>query len=143
MQTRTLTVVSVALLAACASPRVGGTPASAPPRAAPSVLSTSETAVGEPLRYPEGRPRIRVGIVTLRPGERTPLHNHGVPMVAYLLEGELTVEYEGHARRVVHAGEALLEAMSVSHFGTNTGQGLVRILTVFIGAEGLTETLPR
>ena len=34
-------------------------------------------------------------VITILPGEKTPLHRHGVPMVAYILEGELSVYYEG------------------------------------------------
>lgn len=34
------------------------------------------------------------------------------------------------------AGDALIEAMDVPHFGADAGPQPVRILTVFIGAEG-------
>jgi hypothetical protein len=43
---------------------------------------------------------------------------------------------------VYRAGDALMEAIAVAHNGRNTGSGPVRILAVFIGAEGLTPTHP-
>lgn len=113
-----------------------------PYRAVEEVLSARETVVGEPLRYPEGsNPCVHAVVITLRPGESTIRHRHGVPLFAYLLEGELTVDYGEHGTRVYRRGDALLEAMSVVHAGRNTGATPVRILAVYLGAEGKPETI--
>ncbi len=113
-----------------------------PYRAVRDVLSATETVVGEPLGYPSGSsPRVHALIISLRPGEATAHHRHGVPLFAYLLQGELTVEYDGHGKRVYREGDALLEAMSVAHRGRNTGTTPVRILAVFLSASGAAETV--
>ncbi len=101
------------------------------------LLSTGTTVVGETLHYPTNGPaHVTAAIVTLAPGGKTVLHRHGVPLFAYILEGELTVDYGDRGKRTYRAGDALMEAMDVPHFGADAGAQPVRILTVFIGAEG-------
>jgi quercetin dioxygenase-like cupin family protein len=101
------------------------------------LLSTGQTILGETLHYPSNGPaHVTAAIVTLAPGARTVLHRHGVPMFAYILEGEITVDYGDRGKRTYRAGDALMEAMDVPHFGADAGAQPVRILTVFIGAEG-------
>jgi quercetin dioxygenase-like cupin family protein len=101
------------------------------------LLSTGTTIVGETLHYPTNGPaHVTAAIVTLAPGAKTVLHRHGVPLFAYILEGELTVDYGDRGKRTYRAGDALMEAMDVAHFGADAGTQPVRILTVFMGAEG-------
>jgi quercetin dioxygenase-like cupin family protein len=101
------------------------------------LLSTGTTIVGETLHYPtDGPAHVTAAIVTLAPGAKTALHRHGVPLFAYVLEGEITVDYGDRGKRTYHQGDALMEAMSVPHFGADAGPQPVRILTVFIGADG-------
>jgi len=105
----------------------------------PSVplLSTGTTVLGETLHYPTNGPaHVTAAIVTLAPGAKTVLHKHGVPLFAYILEGEITVDYGDRGKRTYRAGDAIMEAMDVPHFGADAGTQPVRILTVFIGAEG-------
>ncbi len=64
------------------------------------------------------------------------MHRHPAPLVAYILEGELTVDYGDRGRKVFRQGEAMVEAMEVPHRGMNLGTGPVRILAMYIGAEG-------
>ena len=105
------------------------------------LLSTGTTVMGETLRYPTGSPaKVTVSIVTIAPGAETAQHRHPAPLVAYILEGELTVEYKDRGRRVYRQGEALLEAMDVPHRGLNLGTSAVRLLAVYLGAEGVPNT---
>jgi hypothetical protein len=74
------------------------------------LLSTTKTVVGEDIRYPTtGAPRVTVSIVTVAPGSDAAFHRQG---------------------------DALVEAMDVPHRGYNPGTALVRLLAVYIGAEG-------
>jgi quercetin dioxygenase-like cupin family protein len=101
------------------------------------LLSTGTTVVGEPLRYPTNGPaHVTAAIVTLPPGTKTVLHRHGVPLFGYILEGEITVDYGDRGKRTYRAGQAIMEAMDVPHFGADVGSAPVRILTVYMGAEG-------
>jgi quercetin dioxygenase-like cupin family protein len=65
-----------------------------------------------------------------------------VPLFAYILDGELTVDYGAHGRRTYRAGEAFMEAMAVTHFGVNTGREPVRLLAVYMGAKGSDDVIP-
>ena len=108
-----------------------------------TVLSTSTTVTDEPIRYPTGAPaQITAVEITLAPGQQTGWHMHPVPLVGYILEGELTVDYGAFGKRVFHRGDGLAEAMNEAHNGRNTGQGPVKILAVFIGAQGVRDTIP-
>ena len=123
-------------------PKTGG---AAAPKGYPAtpLLSTGTTVVGEPIRYPTSGPAHVTGsIVTLAPGARTVVHKHGVPMFAYILEGEITVDYGAKGRRTYRAGDALMEAMDVAHFGENTGTQPMRLIAVYMGAKGSSDVLP-
>jgi quercetin dioxygenase-like cupin family protein len=105
------------------------------------LLSTSTTVMGEALRYPTGGPaKVTVSIVTVAPGADTAWHHHPAPLVAYILEGELTVEYKDRGRKVYRQGEALLEAIDVPHRGLNLGNAPVRLLAIYLGVEGTPNT---
>jgi quercetin dioxygenase-like cupin family protein len=105
------------------------------------LLSTGTTVMGETLRYPTGGPaKVTVSIVTVAAGADTALHHHPAPLVAYILEGELTVDYKDRGRKVYRQGEALLEAMDIPHRGLNLGTVPVRLLAVYLGAEGVPNT---
>lgn len=102
------------------------------------LLASGTTIMGEPVAYPAAAPaKVTAGIVTLAPGEETGWHRHGMPSFGYVLEGELTIDYENGERRTLKAGEALLETIALAHSGRNTGSGPMRILAVFMGAEGM------
>jgi quercetin dioxygenase-like cupin family protein len=105
--------------------------------AARTVLSTGNTVMGEPIRYPSGAPaRITALEITLQPGQQTGWHTHPVPLFGYILEGELTVDYGSKGQRTYLKGDGFAEAMNETHNGRNLGQDPVRILAVFIGIEG-------
>lgn len=106
------------------------------------LLSTGTNVVGETIRYPAGQAHVTAAIVTLAPGERTIVHKHGVPMFAYILEGEITVDYGDKGRRTYRPGDALMEAMDVAHFGENTGTQPMRLVAVYMGAKGASDVVP-
>ncbi len=107
------------------------------------LLSTGTTVAGEMLHYPAGgAAHVTAEIVALPPGMRTALHKHGVPMFAYILDGEITVDYGDRGKRTYHKGDSIMEAMDVAHFGTDAGAQPVRILVVFMGADGVADTIP-
>jgi len=123
------------------APQTGGAEVHGYP-AAP-LLSTGVTVLGEPIRYPTSGPaHVTASIVTLLPGARTVVHKHGVPMFAYILEGEITVDYGASGKRTYRKGDALMEAMDVAHFGENTGTQLMRLIAVYMGAKGADDVIP-
>lgn len=101
------------------------------------LLVTGKTVVGENIQYPTtGAPKITVAVVTVAPGAPAAFHRHPVPLVAYILEGELTVDYGDKGVKTFRQGDALVEAMNVPHRGMNLGSGIVKLLAVYVGAEG-------
>ena len=102
----------------------------------------STTVLGEDIVYPvTGKPVLTSAIIVMAPGQTTIAHRHGAPLFAYVLEGEITVDYGAHGKRVYKQGESLIEAMNVRHFGTNSGSGTLRLLTLYMGAEGTKDVL--
>ncbi|NFV80833.1 cupin domain-containing protein [Magnetospirillum aberrantis] len=101
------------------------------------LVDTTKTVVGEDIRYPTtGAPKVHAVVVTIAPGTETVLHHHPAPMFAYILEGEVTVDYGASGKQTFGPGAGFVEAMNVSHKGLNTGTVPVRILAVSMGAEG-------
>jgi quercetin dioxygenase-like cupin family protein len=101
------------------------------------LFSGDQTIVGETIHYPQGEPvNIRSLIVTLKPGEATGWHKHGVPTYGYMLSGELSVDYGKKGKRVYRTGEAFMEAMDWWHNGLNETGKPARVLVVFMGAKG-------
>lgn len=107
------------------------------------LISTGINIVGETIRYPTtGAAHVTAAIVTLAPGTKTIVHKHGVPLFAYILDGELTVDYGSHGQRTYKKGQAFMEAMDVAHFGINNSAQPVSILAVYMGAEGSENVIP-
>lgn len=131
-----------AILAASALSPALAFDAVAPSYPAVPLLSTGKTIVGETIHYPPGDAHITAAIVTLAPGGRTILHKHPVPLFAYILDGELVVDYGTHGTRTYKQGASFMEAMDVAHFGENKGDKPVRILAVYMGAVGAKDVLP-
>lgn len=106
------------------------------------LFSGSRTVMDEDIAYPAtGKAHVNALIVVLAPGEKTVLHKHGVPTFIHILEGEVTVEYEGRGKRTFRQGESFLEAMNVTHAGMNTGNVPVKILAVYMGADGASDVV--
>src|SRR5579871_2917117 len=101
------------------------------------ILSSGETILGEPIAYPQGKPKVTAAIVVVPPGKETGWHTHTVPLFAYILEGELSVDYGDKGTKVYKAGDGLLEAMNWPHNGVNKTAVPVRLLAVYMGAEGI------
>jgi D-alanyl-D-alanine dipeptidase len=100
------------------------------------LLDTSQTVAGEPVVYPAGAARINSAIVRIPPKTATGWHHHGIPNFAYVLSGQVEVEYADHTRRVYKQGDAFMEAMHMKHIGANTSDEPTEILVVNMGVEG-------
>ena len=107
------------------------------------LFSTSTTVMDEPIVYPAGTPaKLTAAIVAMQPGGETGWHTHGVPLTGIVLEGELTVDYGDKRRRTYRTGDALAEAINVPHNGSNLGTLPMRLFAVYLGAEGVPNSVP-
>ena len=105
------------------------------------LLSTGKTIIGQPISYPTSAPaKITAAMITMQPGQTTGWHKHDVPLFAYILDGELTVDYGTHGKRVYKKGDSFMEAIEAPHDGTSIGPAPAKILAVFVGAEGIKNT---
>ena len=112
----------------------------------PRVLLDAQrlTILDQPLRYPtKGKAQVSSSILALEPGQETGWIKNPVPTYVYVLEGAVTVEYDGGVVKEFQAGSALIEAVGVWHNGTNTGAETVRMLVVSMGAKGVKNVVER
>ena len=100
------------------------------------ILETTTTVAGQAIRFPQGENQMTGFIIELAPGGQVGRHVHPVPLFAYILEGMLTVEVEGHGTRTFRAGEAFVDVVNLWHNGRNLGDRPVRFLVVFAGQKG-------
>lgn len=133
--------LAIGLAAAAGGFWLGVAAAEAP--AVALLVSGSKTIIGQPLQYPAGTPKVTAAVVTLQPGDSTGWHRHDVPVLGYMVEGELTVDYGPDGTRTYRKGEAFLEAFRTDHDGKNSGDGPASVLAVYMGAEGAANTVPR
>jgi quercetin dioxygenase-like cupin family protein len=107
-----------------------------------TLIETDQTVLGQDFSYPTGKARITAAIVTLPPGASLPTHLHPVPLFAYILQGELSVDYGSEGTLVYRKGDAFVEAFNWPHSGRNAGKGQVKILAVYAGAVGVPNSVP-
>ncbi len=132
-----VTAISLLALAVSVGPVSARPPETPEYKKVEKLYSGDQSIVGETIRYPNGDPvNIRSLIVSLKPGEKTGWHKHGVPTYGYILSGDLSVDYGEKGKRVYKAGEAFMEAMDWWHNGSNETAKPVRVLVVFMGAKG-------
>jgi quercetin dioxygenase-like cupin family protein len=106
------------------------------------LFKGNETIIGQKIAYPDGEPKVTAAIVTIAPGKDTGWHTHQVPLFVNILEGEISVDYGSKGVKVYKAGESFLEAMDWPHNATNKTDAVVRIMAVYIGADGKTDAAP-
>ena len=101
------------------------------------VSKDTKTDGGEPMRYlSTPNPEVSSMTLSLPPGAKTDWMTHPVPGYIYVLEGELTVEFEDGSRVVFKAGQGFLQARTKWHRGLNEGKTTMRFLAVFYGEKG-------
>jgi quercetin dioxygenase-like cupin family protein len=105
------------------------------------ILTTTKTAIGQQIVLPSKEPQVVVTMLEIAPGTKLPRHEHPFQRYGYLLQGELTVEYEGGQRQTFHAGDFIVEALGVWHFGTNTGSVPVKLLVIDQVEAGKSNTI--
>ena len=142
-------VLSAIILTACGSdePATAGVPSQGAVGTGGSRMLLDAqrlTVLDQPLRYPtKGKAQVSSSIIVVEPGQETGWAKNPTPMYVYVLEGALTVEYDGGLVKEYRAGRALLEAVGTWRNATNSGTDPARILVVNMGAKGLKNTVER
>jgi quercetin dioxygenase-like cupin family protein len=112
------------------------------PVSTPLLDKQSTTILDQLLTYPSsGQAQVSSAVLTFAPGATTGLHRHEAPLYVYVIEGTITVTYDGGVVKEYSAGQAILEAVGTAHNGTNLTDAPVKLLVVNMGAEGVTNTV--
>jgi len=106
------------------------------------ILKTTTTTGHYPAKYLNTeRPEITVVKVDIKPGAETGWHSHPVPLYAYVLEGDLTVEVKGGKTYQFSAGDAIVEFVNIPHNGKNFGATPVVLIAFYTGEIGTPNTV--
>ena len=99
------------------------------------LLKTTVTSAGQPITYPQiTDPEVTGLLVEIPPGAETGWHKHPFPCYAYMLSGELSVDFEDGKTNRFTAGQAFAEGVNLLHNGRNIGTEPVR-LVLFVTGE--------
>ena len=108
---------------------------------ATTILQAATTPEGQPIQFPLFRNQFTASLVEIAPGGQVGRHMHPVPVLVYIMEGELTVEADGQPARTYKAGQAAVEVVNTWHNGLNRGSVPVKFLVVYAGEEGKPTTV--
>ena len=99
-------------------------------------LMPSKTIIGQDYEYPKGSPLIESYLIEIPPGQKTGIHLHQVPLLAYIISGRLETNYGSKGSKVSAAGDVFVEAVEWCHFGKTLGTEPVRILAIYLSSVG-------
>jgi quercetin dioxygenase-like cupin family protein len=99
-------------------------------------LMPSKTIIGQDYPYPNGTPLIESYLIEIPPGQKTGIHLHQVPLLAYIISGRLETHYGSKGSKVSAAGDVFVEAIEWCHFGQTIGTEPVRILAIYLNSVG-------
>jgi len=71
-----------------------------------------------------------------QPGAATPKHTHPGEEVAYVLQGELSIELEGKPALKLKAGDSFFVPAGTVHMGKNTAKGETIVLSTYVVEKG-------
>lgn len=101
------------------------------------ILDTDKTIIEQNIQYPSGTPLITSKIIIIPAGAETGMHIHEYPMFAYVMEGQIIVDYgEEYGIKKYVKGDSFVEAVNYSHNGKNNGEIPVKILVVIMQQKG-------
>lgn len=100
------------------------------------LLKTTTSWDGKPIVYPKGQGEVTALIVEIAPEGETGWHEHPVPSIGYIMEGELELRLATGKVKILHPGDVLPESVGVLHNGRNIGEDPVKILVFYMGEVG-------
>jgi quercetin dioxygenase-like cupin family protein len=104
---------------------------------AQNLAQTTVNSLGQPIAWPQGgTPEVTALLVEMAPGEEFPWHQHPVPLIGYIFNGELTVYQITGEKRLVRTGEVSLESVGVIHRGVNEGTEPCKMIVFVLGRKG-------
>ena len=103
----------------------------APPQArVTEIFRGRDTALGQPLRFPQKDGTLVVTLYEIPPGVRLPVHRHPQQRLAYVLAGALRVSTPDGRSWDYKTGDVVVEMLDHWHSGTPLGTETVRLLVI-------------
>ncbi len=110
-------IISLCLAASAAVSAAAGEPVEVTP-----LLTTRQTASGQPILLPQRDVQVVVSRFVIQPGARLPVHLHPWQRYGYLLSGELRVTLSDDGRVIRYRpGDFIVEAREQWHSGVAVG----------------------
>jgi quercetin dioxygenase-like cupin family protein len=118
------------VLALAASPMIWAQPVASAP--APTVVR--KVLMQKDL--PSGGEQMALVSVEIPVGGREGRHTHPGPLIVYVQEGALTLDYEGQPTKTYKAGETVFVESGKIHEGINNGTVPIKVLASFVTPKG-------
>ena len=101
------------------------------------LLKTDTTSIGQKIIYPNFQSdEVTIAKVTIPPGKSTGWHKHTIPVFAYVLKGNLTVEIENKQTKQFPENTTFSEVINTFHNGINNGKIDVVLIAFYMGEKG-------
>lgn len=109
-----------------------------------SLLKTDTTSIGQKIIYPNFQSdEVTIAKVTIPPGKSTGWHKHTIPVFAYVLKGNLTVELENKQLKQFPENTTFSEVINTFHNGINNGKVDVVLIAFYMGEKGKPLSIPK
>ena len=101
-----------------------------------SLLKTDTTSIGQKIVYPNFQSdEVTISKVTIPPVKSTGWHKHTIPVFAYVLKGNLTVEIENKQTKQFPENTTFSEVINTFHNGINNGKIDVVLIAFYMGEK--------
>ena len=137
----------VLALAACSPNKEAETSSTSIKHSIQEVFISSQTLNGTVLKYPAGKPELRLYRVEIPSGGKIPLHTHPAPMMVYVQgvrSGSLlntAVQPDGtEIKTEFKPGEAFVEGANELHYVQNVGKEQTITWVTVASVEGMPAT---
>lgn len=97
------------------------------------LLGGDKTILEQTYAYPTGAPLIKSYNVTIGAGKATDVHAHSIPVLVYMVSGQMEVDYGSKGKRTIKGGESYVEAINWCHQARTVGNKPVKILVSYLG----------
>lgn len=101
------------------------------------VLKSDTTSIGQKIIYPQvSDAEVTIAKITFPPGSETGWHKHDIPVFAYVMEGELTVELDNGKSVQFKQGSSFAEVFNAWHNGKNNEKVNLVLIAFYMGEKG-------
>jgi quercetin dioxygenase-like cupin family protein len=106
------------------------------------IASSSITAAGDPVVFPQKDAQVVVSTFEIPPGASLPVHKHLFPRYGYVLQGALSVtNTETGKAEVFKTGDFILEAVGHWHWGGSVAKTPTKLLVIDLVEKGQNNTV--